>query len=461
MSWRLGWIAPRMPYVLAAALVAISLWGESPLHTPRQSGGCFRQSSVGGVAIDPSGLIKNIYSDPVAQAELRRARDAAAQDLPTDLQQPSPMRKVSLRRLEAAIADHLANGAPLPDEMLALAGLQDVRYVFVYPEQNDIVLAGFGEGWKIDDRGNAVGLTTGRPVLLLDDLLTALRTAATSAGGQMSCSIDPTSEGLERLRRAVATMRTAGDLRATAATIEQALGPQVISIQGVSGTSHLAMVMVAADYRMKRLGMGLDRSPVRGLPSYLEMAPSGGRGMSAMAPRWWMVPHFEPLRTDGQGLAWELPSGSVKVLTEETHFAANGAPQQTGSASPAAQRWADLMTQKYDDLAREEPVFGQLRNVMQLAVVAALIVKEDLAGKAGLPMAQLLDASAVPTLELAAPKQTDSVASAVKKGNQWVIGASGGVQIESGTIVERRETRPELAQVRQQLVPQPSRWWWD
>ena len=62
-----------------------------------------------------------------------------------------------------------------------LAGLQEVRYVFVYPEQKDIVLVGYGEGWRIDTRGNIVGVTTGKPVLLLDDLLTALRTAATSA----------------------------------------------------------------------------------------------------------------------------------------------------------------------------------------------------------------------------------------------------------------------------------------
>ena len=80
--------------------------------------------------------------------------------------------------------------------------------MFVYPEQKDIVLVGFGEGWRIDARGNVVGVTTGKPVLLLDDLLTALRTAATSARAGISCSIDPTPEGIQQLRAHVATLTT-------------------------------------------------------------------------------------------------------------------------------------------------------------------------------------------------------------------------------------------------------------
>ena len=64
-----------------------------------------------------------------------------------------------------------------PTPIKYLAGLQRIHYVFVYPEQKDIVLVGPGEGWKVDAKGNVVGITTGRPVMLLDDLLVALRTA--------------------------------------------------------------------------------------------------------------------------------------------------------------------------------------------------------------------------------------------------------------------------------------------
>ena len=48
--------------------------------------------------------------------------------------------------------------------MLCLAGLLRLRYVFVYPDSGDIVIAGAAEGWVRNLSGRVVGLTTGRPV---------------------------------------------------------------------------------------------------------------------------------------------------------------------------------------------------------------------------------------------------------------------------------------------------------
>ena len=112
------------------------------------------------------------------------------------------MRKISLRALEAACQHFLTeNSGKLPDEIKYLGGLQRIQYVFVYPEQNDIVLAGPAEGWKIDEAGNVVGVTTGRPVLQLDDLLVALRTVSSARQGAISCSINPTAEGMRSSTR--------------------------------------------------------------------------------------------------------------------------------------------------------------------------------------------------------------------------------------------------------------------
>ena len=46
-------------------------------------------------------------------------------------------------------------------------------------------------------------------------------------------------------------------------------------VNGVPADSHFARVLVAADYRMKRLAMNFDPSPVNGLPSYLHMIKPG------------------------------------------------------------------------------------------------------------------------------------------------------------------------------------------
>ena len=55
----------------------------------------------------------------------------------------------------------------------------------------------------------------------------------------------------------------------------------------------------------------------------------------------------------------------------------------TGQQDAIAKQWADLMTEKYVELAQKEAVFAELQNVMDLCVVAALIQREDLIGLAG------------------------------------------------------------------------------
>jgi len=420
----------------------------------------YNQRSVGGISVDVNGILDNATLDHLGLLARRRAE--ALEDVPGALGELAEVRKISLRRLEAAIEEATRNGKELPDEIKYLAGLQQIRYVFVYPELNDIVLAGPGEGWKVDKRGNVVGVTTGRPVMLLDDLLVALRTARQAAQGGISCSIDPTAEGLTRLRSHVSRLTTIGNPRATAMGIEQALGPQQISIQGVPATSHFARVLVAADYRMKRLAMNFEPSPVPGLPSFLTMMTASGSGMSNMLPRWWLEPNYQPLLRDASGLAFEFRGGSVKAMTEEDFLTAAGQRQHTGKANPVAQKWADNMTAKYDELAVADPIFGQLRNCMELAVVAALIVKERLPQKAGYSMPTLLDPAEVKVDEYFAPKQVDSQASVLKKGRNWIISASGGVMLNSWGIADKLEPGDAPAKVRAEGAPRAqSGWWWN
>ena len=58
--------------------------------------------------------------------------------------------------------------------------------------------------------------------------------------------------------------------------------------------------------------------------------------------------------------------------------------------NPLAQQWADNMTANYDDLSLKDTIFGQLRNCMDLAILAALIFKENLAAKAGYQLPALV-----------------------------------------------------------------------
>src|SRR4029079_3206084 len=125
-------------------------------------------------------------------------------------------------------------------------------------------------------------------------------------------------------------------------------------------TSHFARVIVAADFRMKRLAMNMEQAPVDGMPSYLSMTKHGGM------PRFWRAPKYEPLRRDNDGLAWEIRGQAVRCLTEQAFLNSSGQKQRSTKPDSTAQKWVDTFTEKFEELAREDSSFGQLRNVMDL-----------------------------------------------------------------------------------------------
>jgi Protein of unknown function (DUF1598) len=439
--------------LLAMGLALAVMYGTT--HTAQAQ--FFGRSAVGGVKIDVDGVVSNPEQGELK--ELQSAWQAGMQPVPADLDAFAELRFVSLRSLEAAVAKARADGQPIPDAVRYLAGLQRVRYVLVYPDKHDIVLAGPAEGWRVDSLGTVVGKSSGRPVLLLDDLMVALRVAESSNMTGISCSIDPTPEGIERMRQLARQLSPADGPQVAARQMEEAVGQQVITVTGVPTTSHFARAMVAADFRMKRIGMDFERAPVDGLPSYLGMLTGRERHSGSMLPRWWLAPDYEPIRRDKEGLAWEIRGQAVKCLTEQDAVSAGGARKQTGQTDPVAKRWADLFTQKFDELAREDSAFGSLRNVMDLAVVSALLSKEGLTEYVGLEMPQLMGGA---TLEqYPAPRAVASQASFVKKQRNWVLSVSGGVQIYPWQIADRTEIVADLATPRQQAdQPASASWWW-
>jgi hypothetical protein len=423
--------------------------------------GQFVQQAVGGISVDSAGVLSNAEKDFNG---LRQLWLDNLHPIPGDLNQPAKLRKISLRGVETAIAKIASEEGRLPDDLRFLAGLQRIEYVLVYPEQNDIVLAGYAEGWRVDGRGNLVGATTGRPVMQLDDLLIALRTAEEASRGGITCSIDPSPAGLERLQKLAGDPAMVGaGPQAVAESMISELGPQAISFQGVPADSRFAHVLLGADYRMKRLAMNFDPVPVKGLASYLHLIKSSNRaGRQNMLPRWWLTTHYQPLLTDGEGLAWQLRGQGVKAMTEDDFVMADGSRKQTGKAAPMAQKWADQMTKKYDELSLKEPIFGQLRNCIDLAVVAALIVKENLPQKAAVSLATLLSADKFPTHRYLVPKQVDSKASLLEARFGYIISASGGVQINSWAEASRQETNQELIPLRAKANERRGEtWWWN
>jgi hypothetical protein len=190
------------------------------------------------------------------------------------------------------------------------------------------------------------------------------------------------------------------------------------------------------------------------------MYTGGGTGMSNMMPRWWLEPKFDGVLRDADGLAWEFQGAGVKCMTEEDFQSADGSREHTGRASPIAQRWADNMTKHYDELSVAEPVFGELQNCMELAIAAALIVREHLPQKANCSLTTLLDGTSVKSAELPAPTQVDSRVSMLRKGHNWIISASGGVTIHSAQIVAHARPSESVTAARGKLAPAATGGWY-
>ncbi len=445
---------------LTVALVAsVLLTAGTPAQA--QVGGFVQQ--VAGVWIGADGILRNRDVD-----ESNKVHDAWAKALravPGELK-PLGLRKISLRRLEAAIQEHRQTGAPLDDEMRFLAGIQRIQYVFVYPQERDIVLAGPGEGWKLNPQGEVVGITTDRPVMWLDDLIVSLRTAQNARQTGISCSIDPSDEGIVRLRSLVpqlaqSTWNDKAEVEQATALIEDTLGMQKISVTGIPADSHFARVIVAADYKMKRLAMNFEPAPIKGLPSFLTMMKAGGSGMQNMLPRWWLEPNYESLLASPDGLAWEFRGASVKAVTEEDFVTESGARKPSGRTNPVAKKWADNMTVHYDELSAKDVVFGQLRNCIDLAVVGALVVKDHLSEKADCSLSVLLTDEQLPAEQFGVPRQVASRSSVMQKGAKWLISASGGVQVLSWHVASKTEASANVAPVREKATPTGQNWWWN
>ncbi|MCC9601767.1 DUF1598 domain-containing protein [Stieleria sp. JC731] len=412
---------------------------------------------VGGVSIDPAGVVRTATVEENQElVNLLRNEVNAPQG---DLNEAADRRMVSLAGLQKAIQEVRKSGGRLPAEIRYMAGLTGIDYVFVDKENNDIVVAGPSEPWTISETGSIVGTKTGAAILHLEDLVVALRNVENARPTSISCSIESTPEGRQRfmaLQRRI-KLRPGQSPKVYEAAMKEALGPQVIKLTGIPSTSRYACTMVAADYQMKRLAMALVDSPVRELPSYLQMARNGSHA-SNRNPRWWMACNYDSLTRNQEGTVWKLTGQGIKTMTEQDVVAADGSTTSEAS-DKLAQQWADSMTEHFTQLASEMPIFGDLQNLMDLTVVSTLIIQEQLEQNAGLDLTVLRDQDALAPQAFDAPEKIAPECSFVKGRSGWIVTASGGVSVDAFQVVHDQKVDDKLAS---ELVSAKSdAWWWN
>ncbi len=427
---------------------------------------------LAGVYVDSDGVLrKQVYEDPDGQ--LMRARVAAAKaELPDDVAAPSKLRKVSLARLERALAERVDQDLPPTPDIAYLAGLTRVTHVFIYPDSGDLVLAGPAEGWTTDLSGRVRGIQSGRPTLELQDLAVALRMypADEDSGPVIGCSIDPTPEGLARMQEFLAdAYRRAQPTQQFADYVVQGLrtnlGLQQVRVLGVPPTTHFAQVLVEADYRMKLIGIGLEKPPVK-LASYVDKANPADVAQNGLQ-RWYFTPDYECVRVADGGLAMQLVGEGVQLVGQDEVVVEGGRRAATGSTDRASQMFVTGFTKKYPQLADRSPVFAQLRNLIDLAIVAAFLQREGSYDQAGWVPQVLTDEDRYAVETYTAPVNVETVCTSVWKRGQLMTPVGGGVNIQAHLALEYENVGSDedgqIEALRDELMPQlaADQWWWD
>lgn len=458
-------------FVLLIACVLIL--GGSPVHAQfagggqggGQGGGNQGNNNLGGIAIDAAGVVTPAFvKEATSRLNQKRQEALAAEHLSKDVNVSSSLRKVSLVRLETMSREFAEQKKHVPVEMQFLAGLQRIDYVFVYPETGDIVIAGPAEGFAPNVIGRVLGTSTGRPPLRLDDLIVALRTVPSAS--LIGCSIDPTREGLVRfndyvLQNSFAT--TTAVIQQRFREMAQAMGTQDVSVFGVPSDSHFASVLVEADYRMKLMSVGLERPKIPKWKSHLELIGTGGNTLQ----RWWFTPLYDAFQQSEDGNAFQFSGPRVQLMSQSEKVSASGKRSAAAMQAQSIEKFARQFTERYGDVAEVSPVFAELQNIIDLAILAALFEKEQLPQKVGWSMELFLDETKTPLAKGNSPSKVASVCNYRKAGSQIVGLVGGGVTISPKQLLrqvsfDRQGNRELESRVRDSVPPtELNAWWWD
>ncbi len=428
-----------------------------------------------GVYVDTSGVLRRIVQEQQGSNRLAELRRAAERVVASTLaRQASPLRKVSLPRLEREVQLRLAAGRPLDEEMLVLAGLQRIKYVLVYPETGDIVLAGPAGDWRLDAENRLVSADNGRPVVQLDDFVVLWRHINHSRDGEFGCSITPTEQGLSKahafLQESNKQPLKAGTRGKWLEQLRGQLGRQTVEVFGIDPGSRVAHAIVEADYRMKLVGIGLEEGTAD-VPSYLEMVkvPAGQAPPPMDVLRWWFTVNYDSVRTSADRDIYEFRGQGVKVLSENEMLTAAGKRIHTGKSDELNSQFAHNFTKHFDSLAAKYPVYADLQNVFDLALAASLIKSEGLADRVGWHMLCFDNPASYAVAHGHAPKEVDSVINHRVINRVHILAAvSGGVTVDCRSLVKSDAIQldrqgalgSEHGRSAPEQVPHAS-WWWD
>ena len=436
-----------------------------------------------GVFVDAASVIASVSNNLQPNQHQRIGLTTAK-----DVNNSSKLRTVSLNRIEDVISEAAAANRPLTDELKNLAGLYRIDYVFIDAENDDVLISGPAGRWRTDTSGLVVNVESGVPALQLDDLVVCLVNAF-AEGGRFGCTIVPKPESLKAAQRFLATTTKMGTGRKWRESLRAAVGKQNVVVHGVAPDSGVAKTIVAADYLMKKIGMGLAPT-VDQCPSYfdrVEADPAAAKDQTLI--RWWFTMAYDALVKDANNRIFQVNGNSIKVLSENELLDQQGQRVHTGASDDATAGFAEDFSKHIEVLSEKHPIFASLKNVFDLALVANIVKKHDVENRArwAQRFSAVSDDSSLNSLQrtryVSVSHQHDEEVDSImnfetfnfktggKRFRRTMVGVSGGVEFDFNRLLRNlqitEQSQSLFPQVlrggvsRQPLEKQAIQWWWD
>src|SRR5262249_38115578 len=120
----------------------------------------------------------------------------------------------------------------------------------------------------------------------------------------------------------------------------------------------------------------------------------------------------------------------------------------------------------YPQISARVPVYAELRNMIDLIILAAFICEHDYYGRTGWRPDVMAQEEQLPVETLDTPRYVESVANALWKENQLYV-HTGGVSIHPHLALEASRLQSDKdgkLKIRREKVADKipaDRWWWD
>lgn len=306
-------------------------------------------------------------------------------------------RALSLKVLEKRAERCIAEGNYY-DEIFQFCGITKILGYVIDGENDDIVLIG-----KADNT---------LPPLYFEDFVIALRNTQlkyaplegnTYIYSSPSCSIDPEPEVLNELQQVGNQIfndsnqeKVQKNLNEWKETCGQS---QTVSVMGIPFETRFGKVMVDADYYMKRLVDGSVSLDIDGFKSLTDMTLdvikediTNNKPLSIPSQtmnRFWFCPgETSFIESDGIVL---IKKSQVILLTEEEYLTKKGKVAGSGRPNQLAKEFVDSFTKKYDQIAREKPIYSELEGLFRVVALTKIMKHNEATSEAQITLDYLLN----------------------------------------------------------------------